>query len=211
MTDPMHTHLEFVVDMSGSMSSMSFEAQQGYQALLEVQEKIEGKCSVSLNRFSSGYENVYRDRAVADAPGLQVNSRGDSALYDAISRAATDLGATLNSRPEVERPGKIVMIVLSDGVDTASLQHDLADVHRLVTRQQSIYKWFFIYLGSRHDAIKVGTGLGIPEGHCLLFKPERVKQALTATSDLIAQLRSADAAQRWGGIQFTPQQRQRVI
>ena len=43
--------------------------------------------------------------AIDEAPPLQLQPRGRTALYDAIGRLITDVGADLAALPEAQRPG----------------------------------------------------------------------------------------------------------
>ncbi len=216
MTDRYRTHLEFLVDMSGSMSTNRFDAGQGFDLFIEHQRRHTGYCTVTLNSFSSGFQNEYRDLDIAQVPSLRLRSSGGTALYDGLARAINDLGVFLSIRQESERPNAVVVVIVTDGVDTASRDFSAAQVKQLVDRQSAIYEWSFIYLGSGQDAVAEGSKLGIPAAMCLTFTKEKAREAYIAASDLVTKIRrerNAIAAELPLGdrLGFTEEQRSEVV
>ena len=57
--------------------------------------KEPGEATVTLAQFDTEYEVVYANRPIADVPRLELQPRGGTALYDALGRLITDVGAEL--------------------------------------------------------------------------------------------------------------------
>lgn len=216
MTDLNLTHLEILVDASGSMMNNRFESQQGFELFVRKQRKLSGRCSVSLSGFSSGLQNYYREVDINQVAKIDTRPRGSSALYDCLARTIDELGRSLASRPESCRPATVIVLVVSDGVDNASTGYTAAEISRLVRHQSEGYRWKFIYLGSGHDAIAAGKQIGIAEQFCLSFRKERATAAYSAAAELAAAFRQATSSN--GGepgsglpVGFSEKQRQQAV
>ena len=116
MTDQTLTHLYFLLDRSGSMQSIKSDTEGGFAAFVEEQRTAPGRCRVTLAQFDDRYEEVYADRDVADVRPLDLQPRGRTALLDAMGRLVTDAGERLAALPEQERPGTVIVAVMTDGL-----------------------------------------------------------------------------------------------
>jgi hypothetical protein len=75
--------------------------------------------NVTLAQFDNEYEVVYLREPVRQAPRLTADTyvpRGTTALLDAIGRTIDELGARLAGMPEGERPGKVIFVIITDGL-----------------------------------------------------------------------------------------------
>ena len=85
-----------------------------------------------------------------------------TALLDAQGRTIVELGQELNHLPASERPGKVIVMTMTDGMENASQLYTDVQVAAMVEHQREVYKWQFLYLGANQDAIRVAAGIGIP-------------------------------------------------
>ena len=120
MTDPNLTHLYFLLDRSGSMHTIVEDTVGGFDAFIAEQRKTPGECKVTLAQFDDAYEEVYADRSVADVPSLVLEPRGTTALLDSVARLITDAGKRLAALPEDQRPGTVIVGIMTDGLENAS-------------------------------------------------------------------------------------------
>jgi hypothetical protein len=188
------THLYVLLDRSGSMQSIKTDIVGGFDAFVAEQRKASGDCRMTLARFDNEYELVFADRPIADVGPLVLEPRGSTALLDSMGRLVVDAGARLAAMPEHERPGTVVVAVMTDGFENASREWTHASIKALVDQQTSDYGWQFLYMGADQDAVEVGKGLGIAAGHAMTWSRGSAKAAMGATSAMVADLRRARAA-----------------
>lgn len=188
------THLYFLLDRSGSMQSIKTDTEGGFAAFVAEQRSAAGECRVTLAQFDNQYEVVYADKPVADVPPLQLEPRGSTALLDAMGRLITDSGAALAALAEDERPGSVVVAIMTDGLENASREWTHPAIKSLVEQQSADYDWQFLYLGADQDAVEVGAGLGVSRDHAMTYGRGNVQHAMAATSANVNAYRSARAA-----------------
>lgn len=192
MTDPNLTHIVVVLDRSGSMASIDSDATGGFNAFVEQQKKASGEAKLTLVRFDTEYEVTYRNMSIRDVPELRtVEPRGGTALRDAMARAIGEKGAELAALPEHQRPGKVVFVIITDGLENASREYSADQVKSKVEHQQQKYNWQFTYLGANQDAVLVGRSLGISADTSASFAAGNVRFAFCAASNMVASYRSA--------------------
>ncbi|MBF4764312.1 VWA domain-containing protein [Nocardioides islandensis] len=194
MTNADLTHLYFLLDRSGSMHTIVDDTVGGFDAFIAEQRKTPGECRVTLCQFDDHYDEVYADRPIADVPSLVLEPRGTTALLDAIARLVIDAGKRLAALPEDQRPGTVVVGIMTDGMENASREWTHPQVKELIERQTRDYQWQFLYLGADQDAIEVGMSIGVGAGHSVTYGRGNVKQALAATAANVSSYRRARAA-----------------
>ena len=91
---------------------------------------------------------------------LEPRSGKGRVLLDAIGRFVTEVGSSLAALPEPDRPGDVTVLVMTDGHENASAEWTKDAVQQLVSQQETVYGWDFVFLGANMDAIDVGTSLG---------------------------------------------------
>jgi hypothetical protein len=124
--------------------------------------------------------------------------RGNTALLDAIGRTINTVGERLDHTPEQERPGKVLIVILTDGLENASKEFSLEQINQMIQHQREVYSWEFIFLGAGQDAIQVANSLGISAASAVQFSgtPEGTAQAFQAISQ-------SSVAYRTGDLDFT--------
>lgn len=191
------THLYFLLDRSGSMQSIKTDTEGGFSAFVEEQRRAVGECRVTLAQFDDQYEIVFADAPVANIGRLNLQPRGSTALLDAMGRLITEAGAALAALPEDQRPGSVVVAIMTDGLENASREWTHPAVKALVEQQTTAYQWQFLYMGADQDAIDVGTGLGVGAAHTVSYTRGNVDKVMAASSAKVSDLRrdrSVDAS-----------------
>lgn len=194
MTNPDLTHLYFLLDRSGSMQSIREDTVGGFDAFIAEQREQPGECRVTLAQFDDQYELVYADRPIREVPGLVLQPRGTTALLDAIGRLVTDAGAGLAALPEAERPGTVIVGIMTDGHENASKEWTHPAIKELIQQQTQAYAWEFLYMGADQDAIEVGTALGVPAARSVTYSRASAGVAMASTSAMVGRLRAARAS-----------------
>jgi len=129
------TFMAIVLDRSGSMSSVRDDAIGGFKTFLAEHQKLPGEALLTLVQFNDGYEVVHDGVLVAVVPPLTPETYvpgGNTALLDAMGRTIDSVGAKLQSMPEGERPGKVIVVVISDGQENASREYTAQHVKSMI-------------------------------------------------------------------------------
>lgn len=186
MTKPEFRHIVIVLDRSGSMISVKEDTEGGLAAFLDTQGQVAGRTTVSLCQFDDKYEVVFEARDLSQVPQFSLEPRGMTALLDAVGRTITTLGRQLAALPEDERPGEVIVVILTDGAENASREYSLPLVREMINHQQETYGWRFLFLGADQDAITVGGGMGIGREQTLSYSSRHTRAAFTAAGESIA-------------------------
>lgn len=201
MTDPARALIAVLLDRSGSMESIKSDSEGGFNALMADQRNEPGEARVTLAQFDTEYEVVYANRPIADVGPLQLQPRGATALLDSVGRLVTDVGAELAALPEAERPGKVIVVVVTDGLENSSREWSVDAVKKVIKRQQDEYSWEFIFLGANMDAVDVGRRMGFAADRSMTYAASSagVASSYSSKSKLISRVRSAPAGVRAEG------------
>ena len=167
-----HTELLFVVDRSGSMAAMVEPTISGYNEVLRENKGAEGTASVTLCLFDDEILFPYDHVDVAEVELLDTATyvpRGMTALLDAIGKTVSNEKARQKAMPKEERPGKTIVVVITDGLENASREWDYASIRKLLGKVQGKkhHPWAVTFLGANLDVSREAARLGI--------RPERAK------------------------------------
>ncbi len=172
--NPHLTEIAFVLDRSGSMESMIEPAIAGFNRLLREQQQVSGSARFTLVLFDDVYEVPIRSLPIAEVVELDQRSyvpRGSTALLDAIGRSIDELGSELAARPEANRPGQVIVAILTDGMENASVHFTWQDVAARIRHQTDHYQWKFLFLGANQDAIATAGRMNIHAMDSSNFNP----------------------------------------
>lgn len=169
-----YTKIVFVIDRSGSMSTIKNDMEGGLKNFIAEQKKANlGKCDVSLYQFDNVYETVYENKDLADVPEYNLSPRNMTALYDAVGKTINRVGDQLRTLAESDRPDRVMMVIITDGQENSSSEFTATNIQELVKHQSDKYNWQFSYLGSNQDAWAVGGALGIAANSTLTYANNR--------------------------------------
>ncbi len=163
MTDPKKTLIAALLDRSGSMESSKKATEDGWRELINEQRQQPGRCQVTLAQFDTVYEVLYSVTDAAEVPEFVVQPRGMTALLDATGKFITEIGEQLSVLPDDERPGHVICLIMTDGMENSSREWTLDAVRKLTKQQQDEWNWTFIFLGANMDAVEVGGQMGFAE------------------------------------------------
>lgn len=135
----------------------------GFNAFIEKQYKQEGETIVTTVLFDDRYEILWNG---IDARNVKLTNkeyyvRGCTALLDAVGKTILDVGRRLSETSEHEKPGKVIFVITTDGLENASSDFTYKKVKELIKHQQEKYGWEFIFLGANIDAIREAESIGI--------------------------------------------------
>ena len=203
--DAAHSNVWFLLDRSGSMSSIARDVVVGFDRFFAEQRAAGGEATVTIVQFDGDDPH---DVIVDAAPLTAVRSiagrfepRGMTPLYDAI-------GLLLD---RAERRGghdaDQLVVVLTDGAENASHHWDQ---QRLFARIAALRErgWTFAFLGANQDSYATGGSVGFQAGNVSNFEasPIGVDAAYNGLSRTVREWRgkSREARQHdrddfWGG------------
>ena len=169
MTNPNATLIAALLDRSGSMETSKQATEDGWRELINEQRQLPGKCQVTLAQFDTVYEVLYSATPVDDVPEFVVEPRGRTALLDATGKFITEIGEQLSALPEDQRPGHVICLIMTDGMENASHEWSWDAVQKLTKQQQHQWNWKFIFIGANMDAIEVGGRMGFAHGDSITY------------------------------------------
>ena len=191
MTNPNLTWLVFLLDRSGSMQSIKSDVIGGFDAFIAEQRAGDGVAAVTLAQFDDEYEVVYQGIALEQVPSLALHPRGSTALLDSMGKLITDTAAEIDALAEADKPGNVVVAIMTDGMENSSHEWRRSDIKALVEQQTKDGGWEFLYMGADQDAVEVGKGLGVKDGQAITYARGKSREAMVTVSGNIRGYRSA--------------------
>lgn len=187
-----YTDITLVLDRSGSMASVLTDTIGGFNTFVEAQRREKtGIAKLTLVQFSTGYDQTYTARDIAEAPLLDLltyQPYGATALLDAMGRAMHETGRRLEALPWRERPGKVLFVTLTDGEENSSVIHRWDTINSMIEHQRDCYQWDFVFLGANQDAIASAAKMGIRAGKTMTYAANSVgtQSAFNSVSNYVS-------------------------
>lgn len=203
MTDARYTAIMLLVDRSGSMQSIKTDAEGGVNAFIADQAKADDRRTIRVAQFNHDYVLVHESLDAKNAPRFALSPGGNTALLDAMGRSITEFGEELAALPEEQRPGTVIVAIMTDGMENWSQEYSWDAIKKMVLHQEENYGWQIIYLGANQDAIEVGGRLGIRRDRSMSYSASSVgtRSGLAAMGGYVAQAAGGQS------VGFTEEQR----
>lgn len=183
------THIVLVIDRSGSMSSIRTDAEGGINSLINTQKTAPGDASLVIYDFDNTCDKPIDVTDVKTFSSYTLMPRGGTALYDAVCKAIDETGAKLSALPETERPGLVLVAVVTDGQENSSRIHTLSDMKSRISVQQNVYNWQFTFLCADPTALQEAVSVGVKS--VASYDMSKVAQAYNATGDKFTRMRTS--------------------
>lgn len=166
------TELVFILDRSGSMSGLETDTIGGFNAMLEKQKKMDGKCFVSTVLFNNE-SKVIHDRVtlekVKPMTDRDYTVGGCTALLDAIGDAIKHIGNIHKYAHPEDVPENTMFVITTDGMENASHRYNSHQVKEMIERQKKKYGWEFIFVAANIDAVEMARNFGIDENRAVNY------------------------------------------
>lgn len=193
------TDISVVLDRSGSMASVATDTIGGFNTFLAEQKKQPGKATLTLAQFDDVYEVVHDGKPLAEVPELTSRTfvpRGSTALLDAIGNTINRTGKRLADMPDTERPGKVIVVILTDGFENASREFSKEKINEMIAHQRDKYQWEFVFIGANQDAIATAASYGIGAHSTMTYAANAVgtQHAFASVANLTSNYRAGRAA-----------------
>ena len=201
------TDITLVIDRSGSMEEIRTDAEGGVNAFIREQAQQPGEALLTLVQFDDEHEFVHRGIPIKQTPAYTLVPRGSTALLDAVGRAINETGDRLAKMPEQHRPGLVIFVIVTDGLENSSREFSKARVKEMIQRQQSQYNWHFTFLGADQDAFAEAGGMGIAAGGTANFAKDKAREAFIETNKKVGRMRTQHRTGQAVSNEFTEEER----
>lgn len=171
MVDVNYTHIIVLLDASGSMFSMRDATTSNFNEMLKEQQGLPGKATMSIYQFNYTLSQCAPPMSPVGSlePLSNYHPSGGTALLDSLYSVIQEEGKRLSALPEEARPGKVVAVVITDGQENASTYTTRDQLASLVSQQENVYAWNFLYLGANMDAFSEASAIGIRAGNTVNY------------------------------------------
>lgn len=187
------TEIIFLLDRSGSMAGLEDDTIGGFNAFIDKQKRLKGKTIVTTVLFDHEYEILWNG---VDANEIKLTDkeyyvRGSTALLDAVGKTIVDVIHRLAKTNEDEKPGQIIFIITTDGMENSSHEFTYKKIKQLIKHQQEKYDWKFIFLGANIDTGKEADNIGIHKNNAYSFEASEsgVQHMYDVVHDSVSEMR----------------------
>lgn len=203
-----YTDISILLDKSGSMSSIRTDTIGGFNTFLSEQKKIDGELKVTLMQFAniSHYTMQCADiKTVSELNEDNYRTDGPStALLDSLGKLIIDNGNRLRDLPEDKRPAKVLIVVITDGLENDNHIYNKNKINEMVEHQKSKYNWDFMFIGASLDEFQAGHSYGQLSGlNSVYIGSHSTPAAFNKMSDKVVSYRGLSAASFDSQEQFT--------
>ena len=160
MTDKDYSHVMLIADRSGSMQGIAAEANAAIKQFMEDQAKEPGRITVDVIVFDDKIDVLAEHTDPSKVSGEVIEPRGLTAMNDAIGFGIKRLGRKLSLMKEDDRPGLVVVVIVTDGMENASKEFGPHQIREMVREQTEKWQWQFVFLAANIDTFGTAQNLG---------------------------------------------------
>lgn len=179
-------HITFVIDRSGSMSSIASDVEGGVNSFIKDQSQLPGECKVTVWEFAKN--GILAVNKTIDAKSVKTaiydnfKPSGSTPLYDAIGKAILDTD-------QRDKEEKQIFVIMTDGHENSSREFTKDKIADLIKDREE-KGWIFTYLAANQDAFAVGGGMGF--NAVMDYKPDSIgtRTLYAANSQAVSNARS---------------------
>ncbi|MFH1037563.1 MAG: vWA domain-containing protein [PVC group bacterium] len=169
-----YAHISIILDRTGSMESIRDDTIGGFNAFLKEQKNRPGTATLTLVQFDTQdpYEVIHDFTPIKDVPGLTRETyvpRASTPLLDAMGRGINDLEKRLRRLTEEERPGKVVMVIITDGQENSSREFSKDQVEKMIKEHEEKDGWQSVFLSADLSAIGDALDYGFQQRKAMMF------------------------------------------
>lgn len=184
------THLTLVIDNSGSMFRIKYDAENGVNNLIANQKEKNGKCELSLFEFNSQVRHKIQNLDINTIGKYQMETKGSTAMLDAIGTAINTTGEYLSSLAEHDRPALVIVAIITDGEENSSRKFISSEIKRLIKQQRNVYNWQFTFLCTEEAVLDKAIDLGFEIGASVVYNKSKSNEAYKMMDENINRMRS---------------------
>jgi uncharacterized protein YegL len=166
------TELVFILDRSGSMGGLESDTIGGFNSILEKQRKQGSNVNVTTVLFDDDVEFIHDRFPIDIIEPLSMKDyfvRGCTALLDAVGITIEKTADIQRRLPESHRAGKVIVVIITDGLENSSEEFTYKRVKALIEECKST-GWEFLFLGANIDAGKEAEKIGIARNRSVTYE-----------------------------------------
>lgn len=189
MTNAKSTHITLILDRSGSMGDIQDDIIGGVNAFFATQAAQDGPVTATLVQFDGQdpFELLADNVPVAEVRPLTAATyvpRADTPLLDAIGNGIHRLEKQLAALPAEARPGGIVFVIVTDGMENASRKFTRAHVADLIKAKQAA-GWEFVFLSSDLSAVQEARGFNVQTDSSIRFSKRNTRESMEVAAEKV--------------------------
>ena len=184
------------------MSDITSDTIGGFNQFLKEQRALRGDAVLTLVQFSTDYQAHYTAMKLQDVrdlgPDTYVPDGMSTRYLDAMARVINETGRRLAKLPEADRPNKVMVVTMTDGLENDSREFSTVSggkgkIKGMIEHQEGKYAWKFVFLGADMDAVGEATSIGTQAGRSMTFAKsgDGVQAAFCSLSSMTQSFRSA--------------------
>jgi len=177
----------FLLDRSGSMEEVQDDVIAGFNRFVSDLNSQPGDCWLTLVLFDDyrPFDVVFSAEPINDIPSLgsdEYSPLGATPFYDALGLLVQSADSRISDRSAMgELPEDQLVIILTDGLENASLLFNQREIRDLVQDRQG-QGWTLAFLGANQDAYVEGAKIGLAGGNVQNFSTSGQSIALAYSS-----------------------------
>jgi predicted RNase H-related nuclease YkuK (DUF458 family) len=82
-----------------------------------------------------------------------------------------------------------MVVVITDGLENASTDYTREKIKKMISHQEDVYKWQFIYIGADPNAYQEATSIGINVNSTVRYDKGKTVETYAVASTRMAQSR----------------------
>ena len=158
------SELVFILDRSGSMRGLESDTVGGFNAMIEKQKQVEGRCYITTVLVDNDSQTIHDRVDLREIRPMTLEDfsvRGCTALLDALGGTIRHIAHIHKyARPE-DVPGHTTFVIMTDGMENASRRFGSDEVKRLIKHEKEVYGWEFLFLAANIAAVETAAHYGI--------------------------------------------------
>ena len=187
----------FILDKSGSMSSIRGATVSGFNEYLNKLQKNKVNVAFNMTLFDDDCTTQrYHMTPIKEVRPLNEESYvpcGMTPLYD---HAVSTIEKLAEEVKEIEGTVAVSVVIMTDGLENASKLHNEKCLRDLIKKLEKKGNWTFAYMGANQDSYAVAGGIGIARGNTVNWSatPEGSMMAFASLADAsVANYRAVNA------------------
>jgi len=172
-----YTEIIFILDKSGSMSSIKEFAINNFNSFLKEQKELEDDAKMSLILFDSSFKKVADRVDIKKIKELNSETYVPSsmtAMHDCVCHTIEESIDKLGFMSPQDRPEKTICVIITDGMENASKIYSSDDTHYHITEMKEKFNWTFLYVGANQDVIETVDNLGISRSNSMSYSTDSI-------------------------------------
>jgi hypothetical protein len=93
-------------------------------------------------------------------------------LLDAVGKTINSVGARIDRMRKNERPDKVIMCILTDGMENASREFKRSMIKDIIEKRREEDNWEFTFLAANQDAFAEAGAMGISQNMTANFNAD---------------------------------------